>query len=46
MSLIIKAFWIFVLCLSVVGIVALGLVGIPAKPITITKTIPNDRLPQ
>jgi hypothetical protein len=46
MSLIIKTFWISLVCLSVLGVIVLGTVGIPAKPITITKTIPNDRLPQ
>lgn len=46
MSLMIKGFWISLVCLIVIGIVTLGLVGIPAKPITVTKTIPNDRLPQ
>jgi hypothetical protein len=46
MSLVIKTFWIVLLCLSVLGIIALGIVGIPAKPMTIIKSIPNDRLPQ
>jgi hypothetical protein len=42
----IKGFWIVLGCLVIIGIVTLGLVGIPAKPTTIQKTIPNDRLPQ
>jgi hypothetical protein len=46
MGLMIKTFWISLVGLSVLGIIVLGTVGIPAKPITITKTIPNDRLPQ
>lgn len=46
MSLMIKTFWIALVCLSILGIVVLGMVGIPAKPTTIVKTIPTDRLPQ
>lgn len=46
MSLMIKTFWVFLACLLLIGIVVLGVVGIPTKPVTITKTIPNDRLPQ
>ncbi|MBX9805588.1 MAG: hypothetical protein K2Y18_07550 [Alphaproteobacteria bacterium] len=45
MSLMSKAFWISLLCLSFLGIIVLGVVGIPAKPVTVIKTIPNDRLP-
>lgn len=46
MSLIVKTFWISLLCLFIVGMVTLGMVGIPAKPLTVTKTLPNDQLPQ
>lgn len=46
MSLMIKTFWISLLCLSVLGIIVLGAVGIPAKPVTVIKSIQNDRLPQ
>lgn len=42
----IKTFWISLVCLFIIGIVAMGLVGIPAKPVTVLKTIPNDRLAQ
>jgi hypothetical protein len=44
MSLMIKTFWILLICLSLLSILVLGVVGIPAKPVTILKTIPNDRL--
>jgi len=46
MSLVVKTFWIVLSGLSVCGIIALGVVGIPAKPITIYKSISVDRLPQ
>lgn len=46
MSFMIKTFWISLLCLSVLGIIVLGMVGIPPKPMTVIKTIPNDQLPQ
>lgn len=46
MSLMIKTFWVSLVCLSMLGIIVLGTAGIPAKPITMIKTIPNDRLPQ
>jgi hypothetical protein len=45
MSFVVKTFWIVLLGLSICGIVALGVVGIPAKPITIYKSISADRLP-
>jgi hypothetical protein len=42
----IKGFWISLACLAIIGIIVLGFVGIPAKPVTIMKSIPNDRLSQ
>jgi len=46
MSLMIKTFWISLLSLLVIGFITLGIFGIPAKSVTISKSIPNDRLPQ
>jgi hypothetical protein len=42
----IKTFWISLLCISILGVVILGVVGIPPKPVAVVKTIPNDQLPQ
>jgi len=42
----IKTFWISLLCISILGIVALGIVGIPPKSTTIVKPILNDQLSQ
>ncbi len=46
MSVMIKTFWISLLCLSILGVIVLGIVGIPPKSVTVVKSIPNDRLPQ
>ncbi len=46
MSVMIKTFWISLLCLSVLGVVLLGIIGIPPKPMTVVKSISNDQLPQ
>lgn len=46
MSLMVKSFWIGLICLCLGGLVILGLIGIPAKPVTVVKTIPHERLPQ
>jgi|GEM_PF-2558147 hypothetical protein len=44
MSLMIKMFWISLASLIVMAIIALGVIGIPAKPVTVVKSIPNDQL--
>lgn len=46
MGVMIKIFWISLLCISILGIVTLGIVGIPPKQVAVVKTIPNDQLPQ
>jgi hypothetical protein len=46
MSVMIKTFWISFLCISILGVVILGIVGIPPKPVAVVKTIPNDQFPQ
>jgi len=42
----IKTFWISLVCLCLFGFVALGVIGIPVKPVTVVKSISIDRLPQ
>jgi hypothetical protein len=44
MSLMIKMFWISLASLILMAIIALGVIGIPAKPVTVVKSIPNDQL--
>lgn len=44
MSLMIKMFWISLASLIVMAIIALGVIGIPAKSVTVVKSIPNDQL--
>ena len=46
MSIVVRLFWVFLISLGVIGLLAIGLIGIPPKPVSVIKPVSTDRFPQ